>query len=183
MPDPPSTPKVVGVTEGMGEIGQGSVIALAQRDFDVVICDLTIDPAIAERMTTNAAPGARLSFIRNDLADPGDLPRFVDPIFAAFGHVECFVNNAALSTKSRGDLFVGSAESYDLNFAVNARGAFPSPMPSARRCSRPRATFPKARVRSCSYPPRMLSSQPRSAGDYAMSKATVARRLSCLPFA
>ena len=41
-------------------------------------------PAIAERMTTNAALGARLSFIRNDLADPADLPRFVDAIFAAF---------------------------------------------------------------------------------------------------
>src|SRR6267142_5017624 len=38
------------------------------------------------------------------------------------------------------------------------------PRPSARRCSRPRPTFPKARVRSCSYPPPMLSSQPRSAG-------------------
>ncbi len=69
------------------------MIALTQRDFDVVACDRTIDPAIAERITTNAAPGARLSFIRNfirnDLADPGDLPRFVDAIFTAFGHIEC----------------------------------------------------------------------------------------------
>jgi len=62
-------------------------------------------------MTTNAAPGARLSFIRNDLADPGDLPRFVDAIFTGFGHIECLVNNAGLSVKSRGDLFDVSAES------------------------------------------------------------------------
>jgi 3-oxoacyl-[acyl-carrier protein] reductase len=102
----------------------GIVIALTQRDFDVVVCDRTIDPAIAGRMTTNAALGARLSFIRNDLADPADLPRFVDAIFTASGHIECLVNNAGLSAKSRGDLFDVSAESYGLNFAVNARGAF-----------------------------------------------------------
>jgi NAD(P)-dependent dehydrogenase (short-subunit alcohol dehydrogenase family) len=35
------------------------------------------------------------------------------------------VNNAGLSAKSQGDLFDVSAESYDLNFAVNARGATP----------------------------------------------------------
>ena len=69
MPDPASTPnKVAAVTGGMGGIGQGIVTALTQRDFDdVVVCDQTIDPAIAERMTTNAttnaALGARLSFI------------------------------------------------------------------------------------------------------------------------
>ena len=90
MPDPASTPKVAAVTGGMGGIGQGIVTALTQRDFDdVVVCDQTIDSAIAERTTTNAttnaALGARLSFIRNDLADPGDLPRFVDAIFTAFG--------------------------------------------------------------------------------------------------
>jgi len=118
-------------------------------------------PAIAERMTTNAALGARLSFIRNDLADPGDLPRFVDAIFTAFGHIECLVNNAAYLHKATCST---SPPRADLDFAVNARGAFFLPKPSARRCSRPRPTFPKARVRSCSYPPPMLSSQPRSAG-------------------
>lgn len=122
MPDPASTLKVAAVTARMG-IGQGIVIALTQRDFDVVVGDQTIDPAIAERITTDADPGERLSFIRNDLADPGDLPRFADAIFTAFGHIECLVNNAGLS--AQGDLFDVSAESYDLNFAVNARGATP----------------------------------------------------------
>ena len=121
MSDPASTPKVTG---GMGGIGQGIVIALTQRDFDVVVGDQTIDPAIAERVTNNAAPGARLSF-SNDLTDPGDLPRFADAIFTAFfGHIDCLVNNAGLPAKSQGHLFDVSAESYDLDFAVNASGAF-----------------------------------------------------------
>jgi NAD(P)-dependent dehydrogenase (short-subunit alcohol dehydrogenase family) len=82
----------------------------------------------------------------------------------AFGHIECLVNNAGLSAKSRGDLFDVSAESYAPTFAVNARGAFFSPRRSVRRCSRPRATFPKARDRSCSYPPSnaVIAAQERS---------------------
>jgi 3-oxoacyl-[acyl-carrier protein] reductase len=124
MPDPPSTPEVAAVAGGIGGIGPGIVIALTQRDFDVVVCDRTIDPAIAERMTPSAALGARLSFIRIDLADPADLPRFLDAIFAALGHIECLVNNAGVSAKSRGDLLDVSAESHDLNFAVNTRSAF-----------------------------------------------------------
>ncbi len=125
MPDPPSTLKVAAVTGGMGGISQGIVIALTQPDFDVVAGDRTIDPAIAERMTTNAttnttnaALGARLSFIRSDLADPGDLPassmQYSLPSFTAFGHIERLVNNTGLPAKSRGELFDVSAESYDL---------------------------------------------------------------------
>jgi hypothetical protein len=83
MSDPTSTRKVAAVTGGMGGIGQGIVIALTQRDFDVVVCDRKIDPAIAKSMTANVTPGARLSFIKNDLADRADLPRFVDEMFAA----------------------------------------------------------------------------------------------------
>jgi len=84
------------------EIGQGIV--------NVVVTEQSI------LRSTNASqpmwlPGARLPFIRNDLADPGDLPRFGDAIFTAFGHIECLVNNAGLSAKSRGDLFDVSAES------------------------------------------------------------------------
>jgi NAD(P)-dependent dehydrogenase (short-subunit alcohol dehydrogenase family) len=71
------------------------------------------------------------------------------------------VNNAAYLHKATCST---SPPRADLDFAVNARGAFFLAKPSARRCSRPRPTFPKARVRSCSYPPPMLSSQPRSAG-------------------
>ena len=78
MSDPTSTHKVAAVTGGMGGIGQCIVVALTRRDFDVVVCDRTIDPAIAESMTTNAAPGARLSFVKNDLAErPKDVGRAV----------------------------------------------------------------------------------------------------------
>jgi NAD(P)-dependent dehydrogenase (short-subunit alcohol dehydrogenase family) len=96
------------------EIGQGIVIALTQRNFDVVVCDRTIDPAIAERFTTNAAPCARLS---SEMISPIPVMFPASAMqYSLPGHIECLVNNAGLSAKSLGDLSDVSAESYELNF-------------------------------------------------------------------
>ncbi len=174
MSDPTSTHKVAAVTGGMGGIGQGIVVALTQRDFDVVVCDRTIDPAIAESMTTNAAPGARLSFVKNDLADSADLPRFVDEMFAAFGHLDCLVNNAGVSAKSRGDLLDVSAESYDLNFTMNTRGAFFLTQTVCKKMLAAEGEFPESArsVIFISSSNAVIAAPER--GEYAMSKAAVA---------
>ena len=174
MSDPTSTHKVAAVTGGMGGIGQGIVIALPQRDFYVVVCNRTINPAIAERMTTNVAPGAHLSFVKNELVDPTDLPRFVYAIFAAFGHIECLVNNAGVSAKSRGDLLEVSAESHDLNFAANTRGAFFLIRAVCKKMPAADGDFPESArsVVFISSSDAVIAAPVR--GKYAMSKAAVA---------
>ena len=116
--------RVAAVTGGLGGIGAGIVAALTRRAFDVVVCDRTIDPAAADALANEVAAGARLCFVAGDLADLGDHRRFVDAVFAAFGRIDCLVNNAGVSAQSRGDLLDVSPDSYDLNFAVNTRGAF-----------------------------------------------------------
>jgi hypothetical protein len=58
---------------------------------------------------TNAASLARAS-PSSEMISPIPVI-FPDAIFTAFGHIECLVNNAGLSAKSRGDLFDVSAES------------------------------------------------------------------------
>ena len=116
--------RVAAVTGGLGGIGAGIVAALTRRAFDVVVCDRAIDPAAADALANEAAAGARLCFVAGDLADLRDHRRFVDAVFAAFGRIDCLVNNAGVSAQSRGDLLDVSPDSYDLNFAVNTRGAF-----------------------------------------------------------
>ena len=174
MSDPTSTHKVAAVTGGVAGIGHGIVSALTQRHFDVVVCDRTIDPAIAKSMTANVAPGARISFVKNDLADSVDLPRFVDEMFAAFGHPDCLVNNARVSARSRGDLLDVSAESYDLNFAVNTRGAFFLTQAVCKKMLATEGEFPESARSvifiSCSNA--VIAAPER--GEYAMSKAAVA---------
>jgi 3-oxoacyl-[acyl-carrier protein] reductase len=172
--DPRLGRRVAAVTGGMGGIGGGIVVALTKREFDVVVCDRTTDQGIVENLVTRAAPGAQLAFASGDLADLGDHPRFVDAIFSAFGRVDCLVNNAGVSVKSRGDLLDVSIESYDLNFAVNTRGAFFLTQAVCRRMLRAKGDFPES-ARSVLF---ISSSNAAIAaperGEYAMSKAAVA---------
>jgi NAD(P)-dependent dehydrogenase (short-subunit alcohol dehydrogenase family) len=158
----------------MGGIGGGIVVALTRRGFDVVVCDRTIDPAIAENLAAQAAPGARLAFASGDLADLGDHPRFVDAIFGAFGRIDCLVNNAGVSVKSRGDLLDISIESYDLNFAVNTRGTFFLTQAVCRRMLAVAGDFPESArsVVFISSSNAVIAAPER--GEYAMSKAAVA---------
>ena len=120
----PQTNRVAAVTGGMGGIGQGITLALTLRGFDVVVCDRAIDPHAAEALRARAAPATRLAFVAGDLADLAVHPRLGDSVFSAFGRLDCLVNNAGVSARSRGDLLDVLPDSYDLNFAVNTRAAF-----------------------------------------------------------
>ncbi len=124
MAEPAAARRVAAVTGGLGGIGEGIVVALTRRGFDVVVCDRKIDPTAAESLEDRAASGARLSFVGGDLADLEDHPRFIEAVSSAFGRIDCLVNNAGVSVMSRGDLLDVSVQSYDVDFAVNTRGAF-----------------------------------------------------------
>jgi NAD(P)-dependent dehydrogenase (short-subunit alcohol dehydrogenase family) len=166
--------RVAVVTGGMGGIGSAIVVALTRRAFDVVACDQTIDLDMAEKLRARVEPASRLAFVAGDLADLADHPRFVDAIFAAFGRVDCLVNNAGVSVKSRGDLLDVSVESYDLNFAVNTRGAFFLTQAVCRRLLAASGDYAES-ARSIVF---ISSSNAAIAaperGEYAMSKSAVA---------
>ena len=116
--------RVALVTGGAGGIGGGIVQALTQRSLDNDSwSDRAIGPTAA-KPEIQRRHRASLEFVEGDLADLDNLPRFVDQAFAAFGRIDCLVNNAGVSAAVRGDLLAVSRESYDLNFAVNTRGAF-----------------------------------------------------------
>jgi 3-oxoacyl-[acyl-carrier protein] reductase len=165
--------RVAAVTGGMGGIGGGIVVALTRRGFDVVVCDQTIDEVMAESLKVRAAPGAQLSFAHGDLADLNDHPRFVDAIFGAFGHIDCLVNNAGVSVKSRGDLLDISIESYDLNFAVNTRGTFFLTQAVCRKMLTAEGDFPESERSVIFISSSNAAIAAPERGEYAMSKAAV----------
>lgn len=166
--------RVGAVTGGLGGIGAGIVVALTRRGFDVVVCDRAIDPIRAGDLQAQAMPGARMAFVAGDLADLADHRRFVGAVFGAFGRLDCLVNNAGVSARSRGDLLDVSVESYDLNFAVNTRGAFFLTQEVCRRMLQAGGEHVES-ARSVVF---ISSSNAAIAaperGEYAMSKAAVA---------
>lgn len=145
--------RIAAVAGGLGGIGAGIVVALTRRAFGIIVCDRTIDAAAAEELKSRVATDARLAFVEGDSAALSNNGRLVEAMFAAFGRVDCLVNHAGVSAKSRGDLLDVSVESFDLKFAVAAPGDFaesarsiilfprltpPSPRPSGAntRCRR-----------------------------------------------
>jgi NAD(P)-dependent dehydrogenase (short-subunit alcohol dehydrogenase family) len=112
------------ITGGRRGIGQGIAFALADAGFDLVINDLERDAEAEATLTGIAARGAQASFVAADIADLEAQRALVDAAFAAFGRLDCLVNNAGVSVLSRGDLLYVALESYDRCLDVNLRGPF-----------------------------------------------------------
>lgn len=165
--------RVALVTGALGGIGSAIVVALMQRDFDVVATDRVIDRALAADLVPRANSAAKLACVAGDLGDIDGLPRFVDALFAPFGRIDVLVNNAGVSAMSRGDLLDVSAASYDLNFSINTRATFFLTQAVTRRMLEQQAVGAEG-TRSVIF---VSSSNAAIAaperGEYAMSKAAV----------
>jgi len=112
------------ITGGRRGIGQGIAFALAEAGFDLVINDLERDAEAEATLAGIRERGARTSFVAADIADLEAQPGLVDAAFAAFGRLDCLVNNAGVSVLNRGDLLNVSLESYDRCLDINLRGPF-----------------------------------------------------------
>jgi NAD(P)-dependent dehydrogenase (short-subunit alcohol dehydrogenase family) len=105
-------------------IGRAIAVALAARGFDVVINDIeqTADTDITAAEVQKQ--GGRAKFIAADIAITARHPPFVEAAFAAFGRLDCLVNNAGVQVKQRGDILEVEEDSFDRLINVNLRGTF-----------------------------------------------------------
>jgi 3-oxoacyl-[acyl-carrier protein] reductase len=164
------------VTGGRRGIGRAIAYAFADKGYDVVVNDLVEDAAAAETLAGLAARGARAAFVAADISDLDAVEALAERAFAAFGGLDCLVNNAGISVRSRGDLLDVTPESYDTVMAVNLRGPFFLTQAIARRML---AAPPGARA--LSHPRSIISVSSVNAeiispdrGEYCLSKTGIA---------
>ena len=159
------------ITGGRRGIGQGVAFALAEAGFDLVLNDLERDADAEATLAGIDQRGGRADFIAADVADLAAHPGLVDAAFAAFGRLDCLVNNAGVSVQSRGDLLEVAPESYDRCLSVNLRGPFFLTQRIARRMleQAPRAGGPPRSVVSITSVNAEIPSVNR--GEYCISKA------------
>lgn len=112
---------VTGASRG---IGRAIALALAEEGFDVAAVALPDRERMAELGAAVAALGRRFESFDLDIGDLARHDEVLTHAFAAFGSVECLVNDAGVSVKSRGDLLDVSLDSFDRCLDVNARGTF-----------------------------------------------------------
>jgi len=112
------------VTGARRGIGRGIAYALADAGFDVVVNDVLDDAATRETLETIGAKGRRAAFVQGSIAELPAHSTLIAAAFAAFGTVDCLVNNAGIQVKVRGDLLDVTPASFDEILAVNLRGTF-----------------------------------------------------------
>jgi 3-oxoacyl-[acyl-carrier protein] reductase len=121
MPAPRPVALVTGAARG---IGRGISYALAGSGFDVVVNDLAETEDVAVTLAGIRERGGKAAFIAADVTRIDGHDALVGQAFAAFGRLDCLVNNAGVGVLSRGDLLDVSVESYDRCLNVNLRGSF-----------------------------------------------------------
>ena len=117
-------PKVAFVTGAGRGIGRAIALALARQNFHVVINDLRADAEVDETLGTLQACGAQVKTAIGDISDLDGHDRLVDTAWSAFGRIDCLVNNAGVSVKSRGDVLDVKPDSFDRLIDINLRGPF-----------------------------------------------------------
>ena len=112
--------RVALVTGAATGIGRAIAERLLAAGFDVAIADLaeeaSLPPATAGHGTAR--------YYRCDIADLAGHAGLVDAVERDLGPIACLVNNAGVSSISRGDILEATVESFDRAVRVNLRGTF-----------------------------------------------------------
>jgi NAD(P)-dependent dehydrogenase (short-subunit alcohol dehydrogenase family) len=124
--------RVAIVTGGRRGIGRGICHALARSGFDLALVDLAEDGA-EETMAGARERGAKAIFVRGDIADLEGHAAVLDGVYAAYGTLDCLVNNAGVTVAQRGDVLDVTPDSFDRVVGINLRGTFFFTQAAARR--------------------------------------------------
>lgn len=118
-------PSQVAFVTGAGRgIGRAIALALADRKFSLVVNDLAASPDLDETLKAIEARGVEARAVPGDIADLAGQGVLVEAAWSAFGRIDCLVNNAGISVKTRGDIFDVSPDSFDRLIGTNLRGPF-----------------------------------------------------------
>ena len=117
--------KVALVTGSATGVGAATVLALAQRGYDVVVNYSKSEAEARETQAACAKAGADTLLMRGDVADDADCRAMVDAVMARWGRLDALVNNAGIS------VFAGAAswdaldaQAFQRVLGVNTVGTF-----------------------------------------------------------
>lgn len=117
--------RVAVVTGGRRGIGRGIAYALADQGWRVVLLDLVDDEDTQITRQGLQARGGTHAFIQADLARVEQATAYCGAAVAAFGRVDCLINNAGVQVSNRSlDVLQATVESFDRLMSVNTRGTF-----------------------------------------------------------
>jgi len=116
--------RVALVTGGTRGIGLGVASALAREGFDLCVCGLRDEAAVAEPLAALRKAGAEVLYARCDVADGAQRASLLAAIRGRFGRLHVLVNNAGMAPRERRDVLEASEESFAEVLRVNLQGPY-----------------------------------------------------------
>lgn len=159
------------VTGGRQGIGQAIVKQLATAGFAVAFTARNQNDDCLELIEYCESVGSRACYLPSDLADITSHHALVKAVVSWGGGLDCLINNAGVSSLSRGDLLALTPESFDHVMGVNVRGTlFLSQTIAKWMLENPTEHYRS--IISISSVSALMASPERA--DYCMSKAALA---------
>ena len=112
------------VTGGTRGIGLGIARALAADGWDLALCGVRSEEAVADVLGELRASGASVAYVAADISLAGDRARLLASVAERFGGLDALVNNAGRAPRIRADLLEATEESFDEVLRVNLQGPY-----------------------------------------------------------
>ncbi len=160
------------VTGGSRGIGLAVAKQLAKDGYNIAVLATRDAEEYRENLQEIEAEGARLLYIKGNIAVSQDRQRLVSETVKTFGAIHLLVNNAGVGPKTRNDLLEMTEESWDRVLDINTKSTMfltqlvAKQMISQEPVGKKRGTI--VNISSCSA---VVSSINR--GEYCVSKAGV----------
>jgi 3-oxoacyl-[acyl-carrier protein] reductase len=166
--------RVALITGGTRGIGFGVAQALAREGFNLTVCGLRDENAVADSLKTLQSLGAEVLYCQCDVAQPDARDRMLVAIRQRFGRLDILVNNAGIAPKERRDILEATEESFEQVLRTNLQGPYFLTQSVARWMVEQKngdATFAGCIVNISSVSATVASV---NRGEYCISKAGVA---------
>ncbi|HXE79652.1 MAG TPA: 3-ketoacyl-ACP reductase [Vicinamibacterales bacterium] len=112
------------VTGGTRGIGLGIARALAADGWDLALCGVRPEDAVADTLAELRAAGAAVAYVPADISQSGDRARLLESVAERFGGLDALVNNAGRAPRVRADLLEATEESFDEVLRTNLYGPY-----------------------------------------------------------
>lgn len=116
--------KVALVTGGSRGIGLGVAQALAKEGFDLGICGVRDEAAVADTLAQLRALGRDVLYVQADVSIRADRERLVAEMKRHFGRLNVLVNNAGVAPSVRADILDATEESFERLIRINLQGPY-----------------------------------------------------------
>ena len=116
--------RVALVTGGTRGIGFGIAQALAREGFNLVICGLRDESAVADTLKTLRSMGHEVLYCKCDVTQRDARDEMLAAVRQRFGRLEVLVNNAGIAPKERHDILEATEESFEQVLRTNLQGPY-----------------------------------------------------------